>query len=153
MLREEGVKLRRWQRNFFRGKEGTYLLGFLLRQPQVISWDRLAQSFQQQPHYLDAFLGALKKQTHVSLIERWGGLPEKGHVLKTDLFEEAMGTDALLEELASRQGLTVGMDVAVTIADHAREKSKQSTAVHICRRASPAVCRCFVCPDCFSFDA
>ena len=117
------VKLGGWRRDFCRVKEGTRPPGLPPRQPQTISWDHVAQSFRQKPHYLDAFLGEMKKQTYLSLVERWGGLPERGHVLKTDLFEEAMGADALLEDLLSEQGITVGMDIALTIARRARRQN------------------------------
>jgi len=102
-----------------------------LRAQEVTSWDNVAQSFRQKPHYLDEFLGTLKRQTHLSLIERWGGIPTTGHVLKTDLFEEAMGPDALLEEFAREENLIVGMDVSLTTATRAYERNGQKPISYI----------------------
>jgi SAM-dependent methyltransferase len=83
-------------------------------------WNGVARTRADKPHYLDTFLGALKRQAHLTLIERWGGIPATGRVLKTDLFEEAMGPDALLPHLASAAGMGVGMDVSTAIARQAQ---------------------------------
>ncbi|MBI5563603.1 MAG: methyltransferase domain-containing protein [Chloroflexi bacterium] len=83
-------------------------------------WDTIAQQSQARPHYLDPFLGQLKRQAHLDLIERWGGLPSTGRVLKTDLFEEALGPDAFLWEMAGDERVIVGMDISPALAAEAR---------------------------------
>ncbi|MGE0826709.1 MAG: class I SAM-dependent methyltransferase [Candidatus Binatia bacterium] len=85
-------------------------------------WNGVAQPFQSKPHYLDDFLGTLKRSTHLSLIERWGGVPKEGSVLKTDLFEEAVGPDTLLGDLAQQNPRTIGMDVSSVLAQQAASR-------------------------------
>ena len=85
-------------------------------------WDRAVSRLDPHRHYLDAFLGDLKRRAHLGLIERWDGLPAAGRVLKTDLFEEAVGPDAYLSELGQRGATAVGMDVSPTAAGKARAR-------------------------------
>lgn len=85
-------------------------------------WDGVARALEDKPHYLDTFLGDVKRQAHLALIQRWGGVPATGRVLKTDLFEEAMGPDAFLVDLASGDGRAVGMDVSVILAGRAKSR-------------------------------
>lgn len=75
-------------------------------------WDAAVRRVSADGHYLDAFLGELKREKHLNLIERWGGVPLTGRTLKTDLFEEATGPDAYLPELAVRGGPAFGMDIS-----------------------------------------
>ena len=60
--------------------------------PEARYWNRIAGRFARRGHYLDSFLGDLKRRAYLELLEQWEGLPTRGRVLKTDLFEEA--TDA-----------------------------------------------------------
>src|SRR5687768_12199634 len=83
------------------------------------------------PHYLDDFLGELKRRIHLELIERWGGIPTEGRVLKTDLFEESIGPDAYLPVLAAGGADAVGMDISPAIALHARERDTNRTASYV----------------------
>ena len=86
-------------------------------------WRSATETVVGQPHYLDRFLGDLKRRAYVELIARWGGVPPAGRVLKTDLFEEAMGTsDAFVTDLCTSKNLVVGMDVAAHIPARARER-------------------------------
>lgn len=75
-------------------------------------WDRSFHGLDKRGHYLDAFFADLKRKAYLALISRWGGVPLHGRVLKTDLFEEAMGPDAFLLELGKSPGLLIGMDVS-----------------------------------------
>ncbi|HZY42663.1 MAG TPA: methyltransferase domain-containing protein, partial [Anaerolineae bacterium] len=86
-------------------------------------WDAVAHQSQARPHYLDPFLGQLKRWAHLDLIERWGGLPA-GRVLKTDLFEEALGPDAFLWDLAGDGRLVVGMDISPALAAGAQQNDR-----------------------------
>jgi SAM-dependent methyltransferase len=90
-------------------------------------WSRVARQSCERPHYLDAFLGEMKRQAHLALIERWGGLPAAGLVLKTDLFEEASGPDAFLLDLDGR-ALQVGMDVSPVVAGRAASRDAERRA-------------------------
>jgi SAM-dependent methyltransferase len=85
-------------------------------------WDGALSRFDPAAHYLDAFLGDLKRRAHLGLIERWDGLPAAGRVLKTDLFEEAVGPDAYLPDLGQRGATVVGMDVSPAAARRAHAR-------------------------------
>jgi SAM-dependent methyltransferase len=83
-------------------------------------WERVIRAIGAEGHYLDAFLGELKRQAHLELIERWGGVPRIGRILKTDLFEEAMGPDAYLVALSRNGALAIGMDISPVTARRAQ---------------------------------
>jgi SAM-dependent methyltransferase len=85
-------------------------------------WDSVARALDRKPHYLDTFLGDLKRRAHLDLIERWDGLPAGGRVLKTDLFEEAMGPDAYLPELGKNGATVIGMDISAAAAHKASRR-------------------------------
>lgn len=93
-------------------------------------WDRSFEKLDTRGHYLDSFLANLKRQAYLRLIERWGGVPSAGRVLKTDLFEEAMGPDAFLLDLAGSR-LLVGMDVSNAAAVRARQRDAQQRAHYL----------------------
>jgi SAM-dependent methyltransferase len=73
-------------------------------------WDRVSTRLRGPAHYMDAFMGELKVQAYLSLLERWGW-PADGPQLKTDLFEEATDVDPLLWHMPAA-GLRVGMDLS-----------------------------------------
>jgi O-antigen/teichoic acid export membrane protein/SAM-dependent methyltransferase len=85
-------------------------------------WSGVARQMAAQSHYLDPFLGTMKRQAHLDLIERWGGVPATGRLLKTDLFEEAMGPDAFLWDLAGDQNMVVGIDLSIAITARAQQR-------------------------------
>lgn len=111
------VRLGRWRRTFWRfhpagesSDEGpTY-------------WDEILTRVERSGHYLDGFLGEMKRQAHFDLVRRWGGLPASGRVLKTDLFEEATGPDAFLADLARGGATAVGMDLSPAVVRRARAR-------------------------------
>lgn len=94
-------------------------------------WDSSIQTLDRQGYYLDDFLADLKRHAYLTLIERWGGVPSTGRVLKTDLFEEAMGPDAFLLELAAPQRLLIGMDVSMEAATRAQQRDSQRHAHYL----------------------
>lgn len=94
-------------------------------------WDGVIQRVSGKAHYLDAFLGELKRQAHWALIQRWGGLPRTGRILKTDLFEEAMGPDAYLTTLSDNGGLTIGVDVSPAVAQRAQGHDRSLRACYV----------------------
>lgn len=86
-----------------------------------IEWSRSADRMLDGKHYLDAFLGDMKRQANLGLIREWSGNETAdGTVLKTDLFEEAFGPDAFLADLAPLGSMVVGMDVSLSVAAAAR---------------------------------
>jgi SAM-dependent methyltransferase/RimJ/RimL family protein N-acetyltransferase len=92
-------------------------------------WDGVARQASNRPHYLDPFLGEMKRQAHLDLVERWGGAPTAGCTLKTDLFEEALGPDAFLTDLGG--SLVVGMDVSPAIAGRAQQRDAGRRAAYV----------------------
>jgi SAM-dependent methyltransferase len=94
-------------------------------------WDETFRTLRKRGHYLDPFLGDLKRRAYVSLIRRWGGIPPGGRVLKTDLFEEAIGPDALISELCSGDAFTVGLDVSHIAGQAARRNDTQARAHYL----------------------
>lgn len=84
-------------------------------------WDDVLRSLGNASFYRDTFLGVLKRQIHLELIQRWGGIPDSGRVLKTDLFEEAVGLDAFLMDLQHDKNVVCGIDISPTIARRAEQ--------------------------------
>jgi len=58
-------------------------------------------------------------------------VPSSGCVLKTDLFEEAMGPDAFLLELPALQTKLIGMDISEIAASLARKKDRGERAAYV----------------------
>jgi SAM-dependent methyltransferase len=85
-------------------------------------WDQVLTRVERSGHYLDRFLGEMKRQAHLALVRRWGGLPASGRILKTDLFEEATGHDAFLADLAGRGAPAVGIDLSPAVVSRARAR-------------------------------
>jgi SAM-dependent methyltransferase len=87
------------------------------------AWTRALRRVEQHRHYLDPFLGRIKRERHLRLAREWGALRRDGRLLKTDLFEEAAGPDAFLGELHGEAGLLVGMDVSAAVVESARGRA------------------------------
>jgi SAM-dependent methyltransferase len=77
------------------------------------------------------------------LIERWDGLPATGRVLKTDLFEEALGPDAYLSDLGQGGATVIGMDVSPTAAGKAQARFPACTMIAADARRLPFADGCF----------
>jgi SAM-dependent methyltransferase len=107
--------------------------------PDSRYWDSVVEQQPNAPGYLDPFLGELKRQAHLTLIRRWGGVPDKGLILKTDLFEEATGSDALFPDLATSEANFVGMDLSPAVARRAKQRSstQQTTFISADARCLP----------------
>jgi len=74
-------------------------------------------------YYHDAVIGQIKRDAHLRLIARWCGDLRGKTVLKTDLFEEAHGTDQFLFELEVPGGRRLGMDISPVIVRRARQSA------------------------------
>lgn len=77
-----------------------------------LSWNQLAD--QTHPSwYLDPVVAQQKREIHQELIRRWLGRFPTGRVLKTDLFEDAWGRDAIVYDLFDPDSaLLFGTDIA-----------------------------------------
>jgi len=125
------IKLGPWRRDFCRVRPGARPPGQPLDGHGAGYWDNVACQMGTKPHYLDSFLGEMKRRAHLALIERWGGVPTAGWVLKTDLFEEAMGSDAFLSDLCGDNGRVVGIDVSPAIVARARRRDPRGQARYV----------------------
>ena len=72
--------------------------------------------------YLDPLVAKQKREAHGELLLPWPEELRAGLILKTDLFEEAFGDDAVLGDLACAAGHVVGMDIAASTVARARAR-------------------------------
>jgi len=93
-------------------------------------WNSVAERVLKRDRYHDPFLGRLKRRAHLSLISRWANAPAaNSRTLKTDLFEEADGTDALVPCLFRRGTRVVGIDISSKIAASANTQLKDQASI------------------------
>lgn len=85
-------------------------------------WDEVGKEFEHRQFHLDPFLGQLKRDSYLNLVERWAPRQATGTVLKTDLFEEAFGPDALVPRLMGQAALVVGFDLGTKTVQIARKR-------------------------------
>jgi SAM-dependent methyltransferase len=87
------------------------------------AWDSLAS--RPCPNwYLDPVVALQKKRIHQRLIRKWVGTHPSGLILKTDLFEDAWGLDAIIFDLfAPGIATLLGTDIA-----HATVKAAEAVA-------------------------
>jgi SAM-dependent methyltransferase len=90
--------------------------------PAPSYWDEISDRIVGN-YYHDAVIGQLKRDAHLRLIDRWCGALRGKTVLKTDLFEEAHGTDQFLFELDVPGGLRLGMDISPVTVRRARQSA------------------------------
>lgn len=93
-------------------------------------WEHSFERLDGREHYLDSFLADLKRQAYLQLVARWGGVPANGRVLKTDLFEEAMGPDAFLLDLPESR-LLIGIDLSRAAVVRARQRDENGRARYL----------------------
>jgi SAM-dependent methyltransferase len=94
-------------------------------------WDRVVGQQQNAPRYLYPFLGELERRAYLTLIRRWGGVPDKGRILKTDLFEEATGPGTFFSELMTTEANVVGMDLSPAVAWRAKQRFSTQRTIFI----------------------
>jgi SAM-dependent methyltransferase len=83
-------------------------------------WERVANSARPS-WYLDPLVARQKRDLHIELFREW--MPANARLaLKTDVFEEAFGEDALLADLAPFAESWIGMDVAANTVFEARAR-------------------------------
>ncbi len=89
----------------------------LLRNTQLSGayWDRVARDCGTNSYPLEENIARYKKDEHLRLLKRWD-IDIKGKtILKTDLFEEALGRDGFLFELSNADNTIIGMDISYEI--------------------------------------
>jgi SAM-dependent methyltransferase len=83
------------------------------------AWDAVAAGLR-EPQFQEQ-IALYKRRENLDLVAAWA--PAKVRVaLKTDLFEEAFGTDALLDALAGIYPVIVGMDISYVVAHAAKRR-------------------------------
>ena len=87
-------------------------------------WNQVARKMAGKFH-LDELSGEHKRNTHLGLLARWAKLTSNLAILKTDLFEEALGSDHFLFHLAKISSNVVGIDISSEVVFKARERSRQ----------------------------
>lgn len=87
-------------------------------------WDGISDQVAGR-YYHDAVVGRIKRDVHLRLIARWCGDLHGKVVLKTDLFEEAHGSDQFLFELPA-DAVRVGVDIAPLIARRAGRQARMA---------------------------
>lgn len=83
------------------------------------SWDTLAQGMK-EPQFQEQ-IALYKREENLELISAWAPAHAQT-LLKTDLFEEGFGQDAILDALARTYPTVVGMDVSHVVAAAARTR-------------------------------
>jgi SAM-dependent methyltransferase len=86
---------------------------------QPAAWDGLARRMR-EPQF-EPQIAAYKRRENLELIRAWA--PSAVHrLLKTDLFEEGFGEDALLGALGEAHPVVVGMDISRVVVAAARTR-------------------------------
>ena len=89
-------------------------------------WDGVASSLR-EPQFQEQ-LALYKRRETLALIAAWAP-PRVHRVLKTDLFEEGFGQDAILDALAGIYPVVVGMDISPVVVAAARARLSGITHV------------------------
>jgi SAM-dependent methyltransferase len=82
-------------------------------------WDTLARGMR-EPQFQEQ-IARYKRREGLELVAAWAP-PEVRSVLKTDLFEEGFGEDALLDALIATYPAVFGMDVSQVVTAEARKR-------------------------------
>lgn len=84
------------------------------------AWDQVSEGARPS-WYLDPLVARQKRDLHIKLFREW--MPAgAGLAMKTDVFEEAFGEDALLSSLAPLADSWIGIDVAAHTVEQARAR-------------------------------
>jgi len=86
-------------------------------------WDEVATRWSMNS-YSNELLAEHKRKTHLNLVARWAVVTNNQRILKTDLFEEAFGSDQFLFDLAEANSNIVGIDVSNEIVKRAKRNAK-----------------------------
>ncbi len=85
---------------------------------------RLANRFGGRPA-LDELLGEQRRNAHLGLISRWADITSCQRILKTDLWEEALGSHHFMFHLAQVNDGLIGIDISSEVAARAKSRSQQ----------------------------
>ena len=82
-------------------------------------WDKLARSMR-EPQFQE-HIALYKRREGLALVSAWAPAQVRS-VLKTDLFEEGFGEDALLDAFVAAYPVVIGMDVSQVVTAEARRR-------------------------------
>jgi len=86
-------------------------------------WDRVAREMAREYH-LDPVMAEHKRRAHVDLLREWCPSSRGATILKSDLFEEALGGDQVLLDWPDRaaEAKVIGIDISHEIVRRAGER-------------------------------
>lgn len=87
------------------------------------SWSEISDR-DEPSWYLDPLVAEQKRTVHLGICRRWSPNGVR-RALKTDLFEEAFGDDALLPDLLGTSEIWLAMDVAAATVRKARLRARR----------------------------
>lgn len=90
-------------------------------------WDRVAREMAANYH-LDPVMAEHKRRVHLDLLRRWCPVGPGARVVKTDLFEEALGADQVLFDWPDEgtAAKVIGVDLSSEICAMARARAARS---------------------------
>src|SRR3989304_3010270 len=86
-------------------------------------WDKISKGWAQRG-YSNELIAEHKRKIHLNLIARWADLSKSHRILKTDLFEEASGSDQFLFDLARANNDVIGIDISNEIVAQAKRQAR-----------------------------
>lgn len=90
--------------------------------PTSLYWDTVARNLGDQ-YYFDGTTGRYKSDCFYTFTIDCIGERGAGWLLKTDLFEEALGTDELFSRFSARNCAAVGIDISSYVTHRARTRA------------------------------
>jgi SAM-dependent methyltransferase len=109
-------------------------------------WNKIA--YIKSHNYINNAFYKYKKGEHIAIINYWGNELLKGRILKTDLFEEAVGVDYFLPSLNIKNKNIFGIDISPYIVKLAKIRFGQINKNNIKYSACDVRNICFK-KDCF----
>jgi len=92
-------------------------------------WDRIANKLEGK-YYFDSQIGKYKSDCILAVVERWLGALNGGIVLKTDLWEEAFGSDQILFHPDFRKTINIGVDISHVVTCKAQRNHSGGNKLH-----------------------
>jgi len=80
-------------------------------------------------YHLNSDVAKYKREEHINLLKKWAGDLVGKTVLKTDLFEEALGKDYFFDYLMKNSKNAIGMDISNEIIKKAKKRFKSKNYV------------------------
>jgi SAM-dependent methyltransferase len=97
-----------------------------MRRARPWEWDALARGMA-EPQFQD-IIARYKREENLELVSAWAP-PRVKRLLKTDLFEEGFGKDAILDALAAKYPSAFGIDISHVVAVAASRRVREAAYV------------------------